>query len=197
MSGVVHGKGGRFKRKVAGADRELGLGEVPEPFALPEGFQLPSLEGLPGVTIEVFKSEVKGNHRWGVLSGGRGNMNKYRTRLGFRVHDSSSGVVQSKTYTNRPALDAAIAQLRAARGVALGAGGGVAAVKIAGGAAGGSPAVGVDSGAAATPPKKRYASSYVMVSTNALVETITSRCANCGAQGAVRGRAGMGGIASS
>jgi hypothetical protein len=64
---------------------------------------------------------MKMNHKWGARSAGRGNVNKYRTRVAFRVRDCTSGAVQSATYSSRPDLEAAVARLRAARGVALGA----------------------------------------------------------------------------
>jgi len=181
MSGGVHGKGGRFKRKEVGADRVTAPGDAPAPPPPPEGLQLPSLEGLPGVTIEVLTSLVKKNHKWGARSAGRGNVNKYRTRVAFRVRDCTSGVVQSATYSSRPDLEAAVARLRAARGVALGVAAGIEGAPGAGAA--GSPAGGAGSGAAATPPQKRFATPFVLASTTALAAAITSCCATCGARG--------------
>ena len=107
MSGGVHGKGGRFKRKEVGEDRESVPGDVPGPPPPPEGLQLPSLEGLAGVTIEVVTSRVKENRHRGARSAGRGNVNKYRTRVAFRVHDSTSGAAQSVTYDSRRRASAA------------------------------------------------------------------------------------------
>ena len=181
MRGVVHGKGGQFKRKEVGEDRESVPGDVPGPPPPPEGLQLPSLEGLAGVTIEVVTSRVKENRHRGARSAGRGNVNKYRTRVAFRVHDSTSGAVQSVTYDSRPDLEAAITRLRVARGVALGGGAAAAGIAGAGAPAGGSPG-GAGSGTGVPPPRKKFASPFIMVSTAALEATMTSHC-SCGAQG--------------